>query len=332
MIRTTLAALAATATLAAPAAAATLADHYSSFWVFGDSLSDNGNLATSVIPGFPPAPYFQGRFSDGPVWNEGFLAEFAPGTAANFAFGAARAAPNADGIPDFADQVALFQAVRPVIDLGARPLASVLFGANDVFGGIAAAALDPGNAQTILGAAITASVTAIATGIGTLAAAGITDFAVFDLPDLGLTPRLAAAGPQAQGLGTLATLSFNAALDQAVGGLRASGVTVTQVSLFDLFTAAVADPAAFGFDPATVLSPCYGVDPFDLLAGPSAAPVCGDPQARLFWDVLHPGASGHAAIAQTFEAAVVPLPATSILLIGGLAGLALVRRRRPASA
>lgn len=330
MIRATLAALATTATLAAPAAGATIGDLYSSFWVFGDSLSDNGNLATSVIPGFPPPPYFEGRFSDGPVWNEGFLAEFAPNAAGNFAFGAARAVPNADGIPDFADQVALFQAVRPVLDLGARPLASVLFGANDVFGAIAAAALDPENAQAILGATITASVTAIATGIGALAATGITDVAVFDLPDLGLIPRLAAAGPQAQGLGTLATLSFNTALDQAVGGLRASGLTVTQVSLFDLFTAAVADPATFGFDPATVMSPCFGVDPFSLLSGPPGTGPCGDPQARLFWDVLHPTASGHALIAQTFEAAVVPLPATAFLLIGGLAGLVLMRRRAAA--
>lgn len=327
MIRATLAALATTATLAAPAAGATIGDLYSSFWVFGDSLSDNGNLATSVIPGFPPPPYFEGRFSDGPVWNEGFLAEFAPNAADNFAFGAARAVPNADGIPDFADQLALFQSALPVLDLGTRPLASVLFGANDVFGGVAAAAADPGNAQSILGATIATSVTAIASGIGALAATGITDFAVFDLPDLGLIPRLAAAGPEAQGLGTLATLSFNAALDQAVGGLRASGLTVTQVSLFDLFAGAVSDPATFGFAPATVMSPCFGVDPFELLAGPPASGPCGDPQARLFWDVLHPTAAGHALIAQSFETAVVPLPATSLLLLAGLGGLVLMRRR-----
>src|SRR5689334_18901018 len=33
--------------------------------VYGDSLSDNGNLFAAV--GFPPPPYFHGRFSDGPV-------------------------------------------------------------------------------------------------------------------------------------------------------------------------------------------------------------------------------------------------------------------------
>lgn len=36
--------------------------------VFGDSLSDNGNLFAQT--GQPPAPYFQGRFSNGPVWVE----------------------------------------------------------------------------------------------------------------------------------------------------------------------------------------------------------------------------------------------------------------------
>src|SRR6185503_7186924 len=41
------------------------ADSFSAIVVYGDSLSDNGNLFAAS--GQPPAPYFQGRRSDGPV-------------------------------------------------------------------------------------------------------------------------------------------------------------------------------------------------------------------------------------------------------------------------
>ena len=36
--------------------------------VFGDSLSDAGNVYAATGNKFPPAPYSAGRFSNGPVW------------------------------------------------------------------------------------------------------------------------------------------------------------------------------------------------------------------------------------------------------------------------
>jgi len=41
---------------------------------FGDSLTDNGNLLGLTEGGLPPAPYFEGRFTNGFVWVE-FLAD-----------------------------------------------------------------------------------------------------------------------------------------------------------------------------------------------------------------------------------------------------------------
>jgi GDSL-like Lipase/Acylhydrolase len=39
--------------------------------VFGDSLSDTGNLSKGLGGQFPPSPpFFNGRFSDGPLWLE----------------------------------------------------------------------------------------------------------------------------------------------------------------------------------------------------------------------------------------------------------------------
>ena len=40
-------------------------------YVFGDSLSDNGNIYVASGGALPPSPpYYQGRFSNGPVWVE----------------------------------------------------------------------------------------------------------------------------------------------------------------------------------------------------------------------------------------------------------------------
>lgn len=47
--------------------------------VFGDSLSDNGNLYEYMQHQLPPSPpYFQGRFSNGPVWVEHLLRAYFP--------------------------------------------------------------------------------------------------------------------------------------------------------------------------------------------------------------------------------------------------------------
>ena len=54
--------------------------------VYGDSLSDNGNLFAAV--GFLPAPYASGRFSNGPVAVE-YLATMFGVPLVNFAYGGA---------------------------------------------------------------------------------------------------------------------------------------------------------------------------------------------------------------------------------------------------
>ena len=45
--------------------------HIKDMYVFGDSLSDNGNLFDMTGGLAPPSPpYFDGRFPNGPVWVE----------------------------------------------------------------------------------------------------------------------------------------------------------------------------------------------------------------------------------------------------------------------
>jgi outer membrane lipase/esterase len=49
------------------AASAANADGFSAEYVFGDSLSDNGNLAAALHTTFPNPPSFDNSFTNGPV-------------------------------------------------------------------------------------------------------------------------------------------------------------------------------------------------------------------------------------------------------------------------
>ncbi|MEE9424508.1 MAG: SGNH/GDSL hydrolase family protein [Methylococcales bacterium] len=85
---------------------------YSQVISFGDSLSDTGNLFQAT--GSPPPPYFNGRFSNGPVWNEILTNNFGLSTptpsllgGTNHAWGGAQT-NSAGNVPSTVNQVADF--------------------------------------------------------------------------------------------------------------------------------------------------------------------------------------------------------------------------------
>ena len=91
------------------------AGSFSSVVVFGDSLSDNGNLYSLI--GYPPAPYYDGRFSNGPVAAEQLAAnlgaplyDFAVGGATsgvgNYVDGGTQTSPGALGLPGMKAELA----------------------------------------------------------------------------------------------------------------------------------------------------------------------------------------------------------------------------------
>ena len=52
---------------------------YSALYAFGDSLSDVGNVFAASRGTEPARPYFQGRFSNGPIWLNYLAAQFRTG-------------------------------------------------------------------------------------------------------------------------------------------------------------------------------------------------------------------------------------------------------------
>ena len=313
--------------LALPAAAS-IAD-YSSFFVFGDSLSDDGNLyRAQVAAGDPdptPAspPYFNGRFSNGPVWDEAIAAAFgAMGRAtANFAYGGAQAVANGDAVPDLPLQIGIFAAKVPQALLGGRPLASVWLGANDLF-----ALVNAGTPADEIAAPARLAADAVLAGARGLAALGVRDFLIANLPDLGAVPAYALLAPASQASASAATAAFNDQLAADIAVLRGEGNGATLLDVAGLFTSLLADPAAFGVANATV--PC--VIPGVSVCAPDVAATLA------FFDPVHPTAPIHEALTRAAEAALgapvapVPLPAPAAMLLAAFALLPVLRRRQPA--
>lgn len=294
--RLAFAALATLLFMAAPA----LADAPQEVTVFGDSLSDPGNVfaltgAISQTPYdvIPSAPYAVGglHFSNGKTWIEQRPAQDVNATSSgpayqvrgvftNYAVGGARARPGAAGLieGDLTVQVQDYLA-----DFGgARPAAThvIFIGGND----IRDALFDPNPVQIV-----TDAVNAVAANIQTLILAGATQFVVVNAPDLGLAPAVRMAGPEAQAGATALSAAYNQGLDQVVAALGSlSGISITPVNLFGALQDIVANPASYGLSE---------VEAMCITPGVKGNAKCSQPKDYLFWDGIHPTSAGQAILA-----------------------------------
>lgn len=274
-------ALAAIALAGAAFGQAPAAAPYSRLIVFGDSLSDVGNahIASGAVPAAPNA---RGRFSNGPVWIEhvaaGLGLEAAPalGGGTNHAFGGARAGPADSAPPSLLDQVARYLAGPGAGGADPDALYAIAGGANDLLTALDDATPADAEAATAVGH--------LETALRRLAAAGARRFLVVNMPDLGRTPLARARGTAAEDRGTALASAFNRRLEAALDRLEAERpVVVARVDVFALMRAALADPGAYGF--ADVTEPCQTADG-----------ACAAPDARMFWDAVHPTAAAHARL------------------------------------
>jgi len=290
------------------------ASPYSEIYVFGDSLSDPGNVFVvtgeqSVRPfnadNIPDAPYARGghHFSNGKTWVEQLSADLklkggtgpALRTSAftNYAFGAARA--RMTGVMDLSSQVGLFLSTTQ----GAIPadaLYSVFVGGNDVrdatatFFDVFFTTGDPVVAQLAAEAVVGEAVQSIADNIVLLSSLGATHYLVPNVPDIGVTPAIQSLGPQAVAVATGLSAGFNAALETTLINLENGlGVQITRLNVFKLINDAVADPDIA--DLVNVTEPC--ITPLVRKGA-----FCNKPDDYLFWDGIHPTRAGHDYLAE----------------------------------
>jgi len=281
------AALAALSLAAVSVAGAASAQSYSRLVVFGDSLSDNGNLYLATGGSTPASPpYGAGRFSNGPVFTErlGFNAAnfMGPVTGSiNYAFGGART--DAEAMP-LGMRVQLAQYQQRGGTFGANDLVSVLGGANNIFQGLpaAGASTNPTGAITPVALSAAADINFIVNGI---AQAGAGTVLVTNLPKLSITPQF--RGTPAAPLADFAVTTFNGALLTGLNATAAArpGTNIILMDLFKVGDVVAANPSAFGV--SNVTQACF-----------NGVTLCSNPDDYFYFDGVHPTAKGHEVIAR----------------------------------
>lgn len=279
---------------------------FSSLVVFGDSLSDTGNIYAATGGFVPGSPYDSGRFSNGPLYIDvladhlGLSSGNSLAGGSNFAYGGAKVVPDGSSTPSLSQQYDTYIGSAGVADSNA--LYVVFGGANDLF-----------NSTTAVEAEAAAN--GIVAIVGELVSAGAQHILVPNLPDLSSTPG---------NLGDVdigdRTLQFNTSLSQGLSNLGNTGIILLDV--YSILGDAIADPASYGF--SNVTEACY----LGGLAGGGL--VCADPDSYIFWDSVHPTAAGHQILGDNAFAAVtpVPLPSALGLFVSGLLVLFGQHRRR----
>jgi phospholipase/lecithinase/hemolysin len=268
-----------------------LPPNFSQIVVFGDSLSDIGNLFRFTRGALPNFPNFNGRASNGLLTVEILASllgiEARPDN--NYAVGGALSGRNnvVDDLglglelPGLLDQIYTF---APLVDgTGADPngLYVVWAGVNDFLSLEPSAPLPPKLLDT--------TIQNLTIAINTLHNLGAQYIVVPNLPNLSRVPYTSITGLD-EILPPQLSQNFNSALELALTSLPFDTISI---DLFSLLEQIATNPSKFGFTNIT--------DPFLSIDDDEAS----NPEQYLFWDDIHPTTRAHQIIAESFRSQIL---------------------------
>ncbi|HEY9670034.1 MAG TPA: SGNH/GDSL hydrolase family protein [Waterburya sp.] len=306
-----------------------LAVTFSRMYVFGDSLSDPGNLFNLTGGQIPPSPYFNGRFSNGPTWVE-YLAQdlnlnptpytaltpaSSPTQGINFAIaGATTGTDNtiAPVLPGLRQQIGSFANLLSANQPADPNALYVLWGgANDYL---------PTQSTTFTPFTTpNTSISNLSFALNSLVTLGARNFLIANLPNLGSLP-LTRTTQDSGRLNTL-TSQHNTSLATTLNTLdntTASNLNIRLVDVNSLFNNAISNPSQYGF--TNITDAC--INNLNCVAGGRSVQ-----DQYLFWDDKHPSTATHKHIEELAyrqlqsEPEPVPEPASVMgtIVFGALA-------------
>ena len=310
------------------------AQKFNSIVVFGDSLSDTGNIAQRY--GLPAGTSF--TTNPDPVWAEIVARTFgasitnslAGGT--NYAWGGACVNPNGpceNPVPVPTTQ----QQINQHFSGGSTDpdtLYMIWGGVNDISAVAKDNSSDPQGALNGTREAAGAYVDQIRD----LQDAGARYVVVLNLPDIGATINAQRAGAAAaDGLSALAQ-AYNGALDT---GISSQEHGIIPINVFALMDEIIEDPGNYGFNNIDGIACTPGSNPLrpnggleSIVCGPTDSGYLSPPDTDenyLFADGSHPSGAVHAAVASTV---ISTLTAPVQVSLGGEGGVEVARAHRNA--
>ncbi|KAJ2777299.1 hypothetical protein GGI15_004553 [Coemansia interrupta] len=275
----------------------------SSLYVFGDSISDTGRLSALTLHAVPPPPYWQGRFSSGPVWAE-YLALLGNLQLRNYAVGAAVTSTSELklfgflplNIPSTHDQITSSRASPSASDIAVLEI-----GGNDIM--TALPDVVKGRTSTAQFAETLANT--VVAQAKMLAALGFRTILVANAPPMYLVP-LMKMQRRAATAGAISTAYNTKLAAKILAWQQPAGVHVGLLDLNQFVQTAMSPGVAGAMGLRDTENACVGGNLLGLftdadhvealvrfLVDVRGAVLCSTPAAQFFWDPIHPGERVH---------------------------------------
>ncbi|KAJ2009472.1 hypothetical protein GGI04_000444 [Coemansia thaxteri] len=305
--------------------------------VFGESLVDPGNLYTAISHMFPSAPYYQGRWSNGPTFVE-YLSDLQCRQMENYAF--AGATTNNGNItalpvksivqmPSTDQQVKLFNLYHMFTASGTAYVDDVAVftaGANEIFRSIEpilSGEMAPDYLPSVIAGNLKAQMLS-------LKEQGVSRFILFSLPPIDDSPR-SKMGNYPEAIKRTVD-NVNLALEKIVVEMREEDRLyetdtrrqlrwIQWVSFRDIIQVLERPPVLDALHITNTNGSClrtlkYDVDLgndfynfLELVTHANTIPVCDNPDAYFYWDASHFSAQIHRLIGYVLDDAVDTLEA-----------------------